>query len=171
MKDEKSTKATHADVEAFIEALRVAIDEERPAHGKPGLDPAAHDPGPPNRARARGIPLGLAESTRSGRFAKGPAWRTIRATPPATTLETSPFPEGLSLDVPVRLSHRSTVQAIASAARRLVELHDRWLSPPEWVEWIEEPAPGTARREDGEGAQEADPHQPLQARPQCPRPA
>ena len=33
-------------------------------------------------------------------------------------------------------------QAIASAARRLVELRDRWLNPPEWVEWVEEPIPG-----------------------------
>ena len=29
--------------------------------------------------------------------------------------------------------------AIADAARRLVELRDRWLNPPEWVEWVEEP--------------------------------
>ena len=33
-------------------------------------------------------------------------------------------------------------QAIASAARRLVELRDRWLNPPELVEWVEEPVPG-----------------------------
>ena len=33
-------------------------------------------------------------------------------------------------------------QAIASVARRLVELRDRWLNPPEWVEWVEEPVPG-----------------------------
>ena len=33
-------------------------------------------------------------------------------------------------------------QAIASTARRLVELRDRWLNPPEWVEWVEEPVPG-----------------------------
>ena len=37
-------------------------------------------------------------------------------------------------------------QAIASAARQLVELRDRWLNPPEWVEWIEEPVPGYPRR-------------------------
>ncbi len=34
-----------------------------PAHGEPGLDPAPHDPGPPNRARARRIPPGLAEGS------------------------------------------------------------------------------------------------------------
>ena len=35
--------------------------------------------------------------------------------------------------------------AIAKAARRLVELGDRSLHPPEWVEWVEEPAPGLSR--------------------------
>ena len=32
--------------------------------------------------------------------------------------------------------------AIAQAARHLVELRDRWLNPPEWVEWVDEPVPG-----------------------------
>ena len=32
--------------------------------------------------------------------------------------------------------------AIADAAQRLVELRDRWLHPPEWVEWVDEPVPG-----------------------------
>ena len=27
-------------------------------------------------------------------------------------------------------------------ARRLVQLRDRWLDPPEWVEWMDEPVPG-----------------------------
>ena len=35
---------------------------------------------------------------------------------------------------------------IAEAARRLVELRDRWLNPPEWVEWVDEPAPGYPKR-------------------------
>ncbi len=69
---------------------------------------------------------------------------------PKTTCETFPFPDGLSPDV-----HASDcltdprAQAIASAARRLVELRDRWLNPPEWVEWVEwveEPVPGYPRR-------------------------
>ena len=30
--------------------------------------------------------------------------------------------------------------------RRLVELRDRWLNPPEWVEWVDEPVPGYPRR-------------------------
>ena len=32
------------------------------------------------------------------------------------------------------------------AARRLVELRDRWLNPPEWVEWVDEPVPGFPKR-------------------------
>ena len=36
--------------------------------------------------------------------------------------------------------------AIADATRRLVELRDRWLNPPEWVEWVDEPVPGYPKR-------------------------
>ena len=36
--------------------------------------------------------------------------------------------------------------AIAEAARRLVELRDRWLNPPESVEWVDEPVAGCPRR-------------------------
>ena len=35
---------------------------------------------------------------------------------------------------------------IALVARRLVELRDRWLNPPEWVEWVDEPVPGYPKR-------------------------
>ena len=60
-----------------------------------------------------------------------------------TTFETFPFPEGLSPDVPATdYLTDPRAQAIASAARRLVELRDRWLNPPEWVEWVEEPVSG-----------------------------
>ena len=66
---------------------------------------------------------------------------------PTTTFETFPFPEGLSPDVPpTDYANDPRAQAIASAARQLVELRDRWLNPPEWVEWIEEPVPGYPRR-------------------------
>ena len=62
---------------------------------------------------------------------------------PTTTFETFPFPEGLSPDVPAAdYASDLRAQAIASAARRLVDLRDRWLNPPEWVEWIDEPVPG-----------------------------
>jgi len=66
---------------------------------------------------------------------------------PTTTFETFPFPEGLSPDVP-STDHATDprAQAIASAARKLVELRERWLNPPEWVEWVEEPVAGYPRR-------------------------
>ena len=61
---------------------------------------------------------------------------------PTTTFESFPFPEGLSPDVPAA-SYASDPRAvaIAEATRRLQELRDRWLNPPEWVEWIDEPVP------------------------------
>ena len=36
--------------------------------------------------------------------------------------------------------------AIADAAHRLVEYRDRWLNPPEWVEWVYETVPGYPKR-------------------------
>ena len=66
---------------------------------------------------------------------------------PTTTFETFPFPEGLSPDIPASAyANDPHATAIAEAARRLVELRDRWLNPPEWVEWIDEPAPGYPNR-------------------------
>ena len=38
----------------------------------------------------------------------------------------------------------STPEALE--AQRLIELRDRWLNPPEWVEWVDEPAPGYPKR-------------------------
>ena len=66
---------------------------------------------------------------------------------PTTTFETFPFPEGLSPDIPAaNYSNDSRATAIAEAARRLVELRERWLNPPEWVAWTDEPAPGYPKR-------------------------
>ena len=66
---------------------------------------------------------------------------------PTTTFETFPFPEGLSPDIPAsEYADNPHAIAIAEAARRLVELRDRWLNPPEWVEWIDEPVPGYPKR-------------------------
>ena len=66
---------------------------------------------------------------------------------PTTTFETFPFPEGLSPDIPAAdYADDPHAVAIAKAARRLVELRDRWLNPPEWVEWVDEPAPGYPKR-------------------------
>ena len=45
-----------------------------------------------------------------------------------------------------RRRHRPARIAIADSARRLVELRERWIHPPESVEWVEEPAPGYPKR-------------------------
>ena len=66
---------------------------------------------------------------------------------PTTTFETFPFPEGLTPDIPAAAyAGEPRAAAIAEAARRLVELRDRWLNPPEWTEWADEPVPGYPRR-------------------------
>ncbi len=66
---------------------------------------------------------------------------------PTTTFETFPFPEGLSPDIPaLDYANDPRAVAIAEAARRLVELRDRWLNPSEWVEWVDEPVPGYPKR-------------------------
>ena len=66
---------------------------------------------------------------------------------PSTTFETFPFPPGLTPDVPAaEYSADPRAAAIAAAAHRLVELRDRWLNPPEWVERVEEPGSGYPKR-------------------------
>ena len=66
---------------------------------------------------------------------------------PTTTFETFPFPQGLSPNIPAAdYADNPHAVAIAEAARRLVELRDRWLNPPEWVEWVDEPVPGYPKR-------------------------
>ncbi len=66
---------------------------------------------------------------------------------PTTTFETFPFPDGLSPDISAPdYADDPRAVAIADAARHLVELRDRWLNPPEWVEWVAEPAPGYPKR-------------------------
>ena len=66
---------------------------------------------------------------------------------PTTTFQTFPFPEGLTPDIPAAAyADDPRAIAIAQAARRLVELRDRWLNPPEWVDWIDEHAPNYPKR-------------------------
>ena len=66
---------------------------------------------------------------------------------PTTTFETFPFPKGLAPNVlATDYAADSRAAAIADAAQRLVELRDRWLNPPEWVEWLDEPVPGYPTR-------------------------
>ena len=66
---------------------------------------------------------------------------------PTTTFETFPFPDGLSPDVRAAdYANDPRAVAIADAARRLADLRDRWLNPPEWVEWVDEPDPRYPKR-------------------------
>ena len=62
---------------------------------------------------------------------------------PTTTFETFPFPDGLSPDAPsLGYAGDRRAHTIAGAARRLVELRDRWLNPLELVEQVGEPVAG-----------------------------
>ena len=77
-------------------------------------------------------------------------WQGIGNDPrytPTTTFETFPFPDGLSPDVPAsEYEEDPRAIAIATAAKRLVQLRERWLNPPEWVKWVDEPVPGYPKR-------------------------
>ncbi len=70
---------------------------------------------------------------------------------PTTTFETFPFPEGLTprdTAAPAAggsapcLAGSIAAENIAAAARRLVELRDTWLNPPEWTDRVPEVVPG-----------------------------
>ena len=66
---------------------------------------------------------------------------------PSSTFETFPFPPGLTPDIPAsEYANNPRAMAVALEARRLVELRDRWLNPPEWVEWVDEPVLGYPKR-------------------------
>ena len=66
---------------------------------------------------------------------------------PTTTFETFPFPDGLTPNTPAT-DYESDPRArtITEAAKRLVELRDRWLNPTEWVDWVDEPVSGYPKR-------------------------
>ena len=65
----------------------------------------------------------------------------------STTFETFPFPPGLAPDIPAAdFADDPRSMAVALEAQRLVELRDRWLNPPEWVEWVDEPVSGYPKR-------------------------
>ena len=67
---------------------------------------------------------------------------------PTTTFATFPFPPGLAPDVPAtEYASDPRAIAIADAARcDSSNLRDRWLNPPEWVEWVDEPVSGYPKR-------------------------
>jgi type II restriction/modification system DNA methylase subunit YeeA len=62
---------------------------------------------------------------------------------PSTTFETFPFPDGLTPHIPAsRYAADPRAVAIAEAARRLNELRDNWLNPPDLVIRVPEVVPG-----------------------------
>ena len=66
---------------------------------------------------------------------------------PSTTFDTFPFPTGLTPNMSsADYAVDPRAVPIADAARRLVELRDRWLNPAEWVEWVDEPVAGYPKR-------------------------
>ena len=66
---------------------------------------------------------------------------------PTTTFSTFPFPDGLTPNVPsADYVTDPRAVAIAEAARNPVSLRDRWLNPPELVDWVDEPVAGYPKR-------------------------
>ncbi|MGH6916384.1 MAG: type IIL restriction-modification enzyme MmeI [Geminicoccaceae bacterium] len=62
---------------------------------------------------------------------------------PSTTFETFPFPHGLTPDIPAdAYADDSRAQRIGAAARRLNELREAWLNPPDLVVRVSEVVPG-----------------------------
>jgi type II restriction/modification system DNA methylase subunit YeeA len=61
----------------------------------------------------------------------------------STTFETFPFPEGLTPNIPAKdYASDPRAIAIAKAAKRLNELRDAWLNPPDLIDIVPEVAPG-----------------------------
>lgn len=59
------------------------------------------------------------------------------------TFETFPFPSALTLNIPAaNYATNPCAQAIAQAARRLNELRENWLNPPQWVKRVPEVVAG-----------------------------
>lgn len=87
---------------------------------------------------------------------------------PTTTFETFPFPAGMTprdtapqagQGTPPCLTGEVTAERIGAAARRLNELREAWLNPPEWVDWVitpEEEKAGFPERPVAKPGHEAD---------------
>jgi type II restriction/modification system DNA methylase subunit YeeA len=64
-----------------------------------------------------------------------------------STFETFPFPIGLTPDIPAAAyADDSRAVVIAEAARRVNELREAWLNPPDLVERVPEVVPGYPER-------------------------
>jgi type II restriction/modification system DNA methylase subunit YeeA len=62
---------------------------------------------------------------------------------PSTTFETFPFPEGLTPNISAaEYADDPRAVAIAEAARRLNELREAWLNPPDLIDRVPEVVPG-----------------------------
>ncbi|MNY05291.1 hypothetical protein D3C86_1380040 [compost metagenome] len=62
---------------------------------------------------------------------------------PSSTFETFPFPDGLTPDIPFAdYADDPRAEAIAEAARRLNELRENWLNPPDLVKRVPEVVTG-----------------------------
>ncbi len=87
---------------------------------------------------------------------------------PTTTFETFPFPAGMTPRDTAPKAGQATppcmagvilAENIAAAARRLNELREAWLNPPEWVDWVitpEEKKAGFPKRPVAKPGHEAD---------------
>ena len=65
---------------------------------------------------------------------------------PTTTFETYPFPDGLTPNIKPDEYTNPHAEAIAEAAKRLNELRENWLNPPEWVDRVPEVVEGYSER-------------------------
>jgi type II restriction/modification system DNA methylase subunit YeeA len=75
---------------------------------------------------------------------------------PTTTFETFPFPEGLTPDLPPVAYTNPHAGEIATAAKDLNELRERWLNPPEWADRVPEVVSGYPDRIIAKPGHEAD---------------
>ncbi|MGH6946915.1 MAG: class I SAM-dependent DNA methyltransferase, partial [Kiloniellales bacterium] len=87
---------------------------------------------------------------------------------PSTTFEMFPFPNGLTPDTSAEDVDEPRAQRIAAAARRLNELRENWLNPPDLVVRVPEVVPGFPDRilpRDEEAASQGRPRTTSQRRP------
>ena len=62
---------------------------------------------------------------------------------PTTTFETFPFPKGLTPNIPAKdYANDPRAVTIAKAAKRLDELRNAWLNPPDLIDIVPEAVPG-----------------------------
>jgi type II restriction/modification system DNA methylase subunit YeeA len=62
---------------------------------------------------------------------------------PTTTFETFPFPDGLTPDILAKdYADDPRAERIAAAAKRLDDLRNAWLNPPDLVDFVPEVVPG-----------------------------